>query len=157
MTETFNRPLTELAEYQEFKEDLIKSRGPLQMNGCTGSQKMHFAASLKDCAAWTLIVAQDEQKVKEMAEDYRTFDRNVLIYPARDLLFYNSDIHGNLITRRRIDVMRHLAEDACGVVITTVDALMESLLPQEHLRGRKIRLPAPYYFPINAPPVSVFS
>ena len=69
MTETFNRPLTELAEYQEFKEDLIKGRGPLQMNGCTGSQKMHFAASLKDCAAWTLIVAQDEQKVKEMAED----------------------------------------------------------------------------------------
>ena len=133
MTETFNRPLTELAEYQEFKEDLIKGRGPLQMNGCTGSQKMHFAASLKDCAAWTLIVAQDEQKVKEMAEDYRTFDRNVLIYPARDLLFYNSDIHGNLITRRRIDVMRHLAEDAGGVVITTVDALMESLLPQEHL------------------------
>ena len=122
MTETFNRPLTELAEYQEFKEDLIKGRGPLQMNGCTGSQKMHFAASLKDCAAWTLIVAQDEQKVKEMAEDYRTFDRNVLIYPARDLLFYNSDIHGNLITRRRIDVMRHLAEDAGGVVITTVSA-----------------------------------
>ncbi|MCR5370396.1 MAG: transcription-repair coupling factor (superfamily II helicase), partial [Clostridium sp.] len=104
MTETFSRPLTELAEYAEFREDLEKGRGPLQMNGCSGSQKMHFAASLGGVFPWTLIVAGDSQSAKEMAEDYRCFEKNILIYPARDLLFYSSDIHGNLITRRRIDV-----------------------------------------------------
>ncbi|MCR5369360.1 MAG: transcription-repair coupling factor [Clostridium sp.] len=140
MTEIFSRPLTELAEYAEFREDLEKGRGPLQMNGCSGSQKMHFAASLGGVFPWTLIVAGDAQSAKEMAEDYRCFEKNILIYPARDLLFYSSDIHGNLITRRRIDVTRHLLEDRGGVVITTVDALMEYLLPPEHFLNHTLTI-----------------
>ena len=33
---------------------------------------------------------------REICEDYRCFDTDISLYPARDLLFYTSDIHGNL-------------------------------------------------------------
>ena len=40
----------------------------------------------------------------------RLYDPEVLFYPARDLIFYQADIHGNLITKQRIQVLKALLE-----------------------------------------------
>ena len=45
------------------------------------------------------------------------------------ICFYAADIHGNLMTRQRISVLRHLMEDEGGVVVTTIDGLMDHLMP----------------------------
>ncbi len=66
---------------------------------------------------------------KEIFDDFSYFEPNTWLYPARDLLFYSSDIHGNLLTRQRMQVFKHLLEDEGGVVVTTVDGLMDHLLP----------------------------
>ena len=60
------------------------------------------------------------------------------LYPARDLLFYSSDIHGNLLTRQRMQVFKHLMEDVGGTVVTTVDGLMDHLLPLSMMKERRI-------------------
>ena len=138
MGTVFENPLKELIEYQDLKRDLERAQGPLLVTGCLDSQKAHLLSELAEISAWRLIVTADEQKARELWEDYRCFDPEALFYPARDLLFYNSDIHGNLLTRQRIQVMRHLAEDAGGTVVTTVDALMEHLLPLSSFRSCRL-------------------
>ena len=57
-----------------------------------------------------LIVAENDLKAKAFYEDFRLYDPEVLYYPARDLIFYQADIHGNLLTRQRIQVLRALLE-----------------------------------------------
>ena len=71
----------------------------------------------------------DDTRAKEIFDDFSYFEPNIWLYPARDLLFYSSDIHGNLLTRQRMQVFKHLLEDEGGVVVTTVDGLMDHLLP----------------------------
>jgi transcription-repair coupling factor (superfamily II helicase) len=83
--------------------------------------------------AWKLVITYDENRAKEIYEDFRCFRPDVWLYPAKDLLFYTADIHGNLISRERIQVIRHLMEDDAGVVVTTIDALMDQLFPMDHL------------------------
>ena len=61
------------------------------------------------------------------------------LYPAKDLLFYSADIHGNLMARQRIAVLRRLMEDREGVVVTTMDGLMDHLLPLKYLREHPSR------------------
>ncbi|WP_418466296.1 transcription-repair coupling factor, partial [Enterocloster bolteae] len=51
---------------------------------------------------------------------------------------YSADIHGNLMTRQMIAVLRHLMEDKEGVVVTTMDGLMDHLLPLKYLREQSI-------------------
>ena len=63
----------------------------------------------------------DDQRAREIYDDFRSFTENVWLYPAKDLLFYSADIHGNLMTRQRIAVWRHLMEEKEGVVVTTLD------------------------------------
>lgn len=129
MGEIFANPLTELAEYTDMKRDLETGKGPVQICGITDSQKVHLMHELSGGKSWKLVVTYDDTRAREIYEDFSYFDKNTWLYPARDLLFYSSDIHGNLLTRQRMQVFKHLIEDQGGVVVTTVDGLMDHLLP----------------------------
>ena len=129
MAEVFANPLAELAEYTDMKQDMDKGKGPIQVSGVTDSQKVHVMYELSKDNPWRLVVTYDDTRAKEIFDDFSYFEPNTWLYPARDLLFYSSDIHGNLLTRQRMQVFKHLLEDEGGVVVTTVDGLMDHLLP----------------------------
>ncbi len=129
MGEIFANPLMELAEYVDMKQALERGKGPVQASGVTDSQKVHVMHELSAGTPWKLVVTYDDTRAREIYEDFCYFEKNTWLYPARDLLFYSSDIHGNLLTRERLQVFRHLLEDEGGVVVTTVDGLMDHLLP----------------------------
>lgn len=134
MAEVFTNPLAELAEYTDMKQDMDKGKGPIQVSGVTDSQKVHVMYELSKDNPWRLVVTYDDNRAKEIYDDFSYFEPNTWLYPARDLLFYSSDIHGNLLTRQRMQVFKHLLEDEGGVVVTTVDGLMDHLLPLSMIR-----------------------
>ena len=106
MGEVFANPLTELAEYIDMKQALDKGKGPIQASGVTDSQKVHVMHELSSGRAWKLVITYDDTRARELYEDFTYFEKNSWLYPARDLLFYSSDIHGNLLTRERLQVFR---------------------------------------------------
>ena len=61
-----------------------------------------------------LIIAENDLKAKELYEDYRMYDPNVLLYPAKDLIFFQADVHGNLLTRERMKAVAALLEKKRG-------------------------------------------
>ncbi len=140
MSRVFANPLTELAEYEELNRDLNRGKGPLQISGCMDSQRVHLMYEAGESLPWKLVVTYDDSRAKEIYDDFRCFTDRVWLYPAKDLLFYNADIHGNLITRQRMQVLRHLLEDDSGVVVTTLDGLMDRLLPLDMISGQIIEI-----------------
>ena len=134
MAEVFANPLVDLAEYTDMKQDMDKGKGPVQVSGVTDSQKVHVMHELSKDNPWRLVVTYDDTRAKEIFDDFSYFEPNTWLYPARDLLFYSSDIHGNLLTRQRMQVFKHLLEDEGGVVVTTVDGLMDHLLPLSRIK-----------------------
>lgn len=133
-------PLLELQEYHNLEEALRRGQGPLQVTGALDSQKVHLMYHLGKERGynWKLVVTYDDSRAKEIYEDFRSFTRDVWLYPAKDLLFYSADIHGNLLTRQRIQVLRQLMENRGGVVVTTMDGLMDHLLPLQSLKTYEI-------------------
>ena len=142
MSDLFANPLEEMIEFQDLKTDLQRGQGPLLVTGCLDSQKVHLLSELSDLTPWKLIVTYDDSRAREICEDYRCFDTDISLYPARDLLFYTSDIHGNLLTKQRIQVMRRILESSGGVVVTTIDGLMEHLLPLAWMKERSLTIGA---------------
>ena len=130
MGKVFVNPLTELVEYEELNRSLNeKKRRRLQISGCMDSQKVHFMQEAGEKMPWKLVVTYDDSRAREIFDDFRCFRDDVWLYPAKDLLFYTADIHGNLITRQRMQVLRQIIEKQTGVVVTTIDGLMDHLLP----------------------------
>ena len=133
-------PLLEIQEYDNLVQALKSGKGPLQVTGTLDSQKVHLMYELGEASAfsWKLVVTYDDTRAKEIYDDLRSFTSRVWLYPAKDLLFYSADIHGNLMARQRIAVLRRLMEDREGVVVTTMDGLMDHLLPLKYLREQSI-------------------
>lgn len=105
MSRGFANPLTELAEFEELQQSLKKKKGPVQVSGCLDSQKVHLMQETMADRPWKQVVTYDDARAKEIYDDFGCFRDNVWLYPAKDLLFYSADIHGNLITRERLQVL----------------------------------------------------
>ncbi|MCM1120195.1 MAG: transcription-repair coupling factor [bacterium] len=117
-------PLRELAEYEQVREDIRKGRTPVALSGCVDSQKLHMIYGLSDGIRFKVIVTYSDLKARELYEEYRFYDRNAQLYPAKDLIFFQADIHGNQLTRERVRVLRRIAEGKPLTLITTFAALM---------------------------------
>ena len=115
----FFEPLKEMRDFEQIREDISNNRLPVHVDGCIDSQKSHFIAALSQAYKYKIIVTYSENRAREIYEDYRFFDKNTLIYPAKDVIFYNADIHGNLIISQRLAVIRKLLDGEPVTVITT--------------------------------------
>ena len=120
-------PLRELAEYDVLKEAIRKGTGPVALTGCVDSQKLHMMYGLGDGVKIKAIVTYSDLKAREIFEEYKFYDRNVMLYPAKDLIFFQADIHGNQLVRERVRTMRRLMENKPLTIVTTYAALMTPL------------------------------
>lgn len=123
----FLTPLQGLAEFEQIKEKSKTNKGILQVSGCMESQRSHLMYGLSGIAPYRLILAEDERRAREIYEDYRFYDRKVYSYPAKDLLFFQADIHGNLLIRQRMKVIKALLEEKELTVVTSIDGCMDFL------------------------------
>ena len=134
----FMTPLQGLAEFEQIKEKSKTNKGILQVSGCMESQKSHLMYGLSGIAPYRLILAEDERRAREIYEDYRFYDRKVYSYPAKDLLFFQADIHGNLLIRQRMKVIKALLEEKELTVVTSIDGCMDFLESLEKIKKQLI-------------------
>ena len=80
----FVEPFRQLGIYEELAGKLKKNRGVLWLSGCVDSQKIHGAYALWQGYSRRLLITYSEQKAKEIYEDCRYFDREAVLYQAKD-------------------------------------------------------------------------
>ena len=125
---TFLQPLRELEDVQNALLHLRQKPGIVQLSGCMDAEKAHMIYAANDGFSNKIIVTFSEQKAKELQEDYRFFDRETLYYPAKDILFYQSDIRGNQLTKERIQVLKRLVNKEPLTLVVTFDAFMNHMV-----------------------------
>ena len=166
------KPLAEVAEFNEIYRDIHKNTGIVEINGCVDSEKLHLINGLGDGFRNILIVTYSEQRGREITEDFSLYNDAVKFYPARDLIFYQADIHGNMLPAERLSCLAPFFKEAFGeemirskmqnesvqinlnlsarfapqigtdVIVTTFDALMEELAPLTALTAHIMRISA---------------
>ncbi len=126
---TLLAPLRELGEYEEIIRALDKKSGKVSISGCVDSQKLHVIFGMDKDYDVKLIVTYSDIKARELLEDCRLYCRDSYFYPAKDLIFYQADVHGNQLAKERIGVQRRILEGKPVVIVTTFAALMAHQLP----------------------------
>lgn len=124
-------PLERVGRFDELLRQLKTNQGIVAVTGTLESQKAHLAAGLSEEVPFRLLIAENELKAKELYEDFRLYDPEVLYYPAKDLIFYQADISGNLLTRERIRVIQAILERKNLTVVTSTGGCMDKLIPLE--------------------------
>lgn len=133
-------PLHELPQFEEINKYLEKPFACAEVTGCVDSQKLHFIDGLGADFKYRIIVTYSDLRAKEIYEDYKFYDKNVTVYPAKDLIFYQADVHSNEIVRQRIRCMRRLLEGRPVTVVTTFSALMAPQVGPEVIKDHILPL-----------------
>ena len=145
--------------------DLLRQGKSAALTGCADAAKPHLAAGLWEQSgpagrmpavpaeaagepgpdgplrpAPALVVTYSDQRARELAADLQALTGQAVLYPARDLLFFSANVHGNALTVQRLGVVRTLLEGRAGLIVTTVDGLMDPLMAREELEREGLRL-----------------
>lgn len=131
---TVTEALKDWADYERLQNLLKKETGIFQISGCVDAGKAHMVYNLSNGFPKKIIATFSEQKAKELYEDCRFFDKNTVYYPAKDILFYQSDLRGNQLTKERVNAIKVLLEEEEVTLITTFDGLMNRLMGLEKFR-----------------------
>ena len=123
----------EMSGFEELEQEIKRKQAMVHITGCIDSQKCHLAYGLGNSYDYRIIITYHDLKAKEIFEDYKLYDKNIVYYPAKDVMFYNADIHGNTIVKDRINVLKKLLKKEPCTIVTTVDAVMDCVLPLEFL------------------------
>ena len=130
MIRALYEPMLELETFRQIRQRMQKKKGIIQVGGCIDSQKAHLIACLAEEYPVTCIIAPDDLRAREIHENYRVFDPDVLLYPARDYIFSQADLQSRTQTTQRVRCMKALSEITSGrgservTVIVTQSALM---------------------------------
>ena len=125
----FANPLWELKEYEDFHHALTEGTGTVGLTGCVDSEKVHLMSTFLGERRYQLVVTYNEQRAREIQEDYRLFCSRVYLLPPKDLIFFQADLQSNTITRERMKAIQAILEGEQAVIITTMDGLMNALAP----------------------------
>ena len=93
---TLTAPLKESENYNKIADAMQVDGACVLAEGCAEAQKLHLVyalsreSSLAPLARFRLIVTYSDQKAKEIQEAFRFYDRNTVMFPAKDLIFYQA-------------------------------------------------------------------
>lgn len=136
---TFLQPLQNLAEMEEIQKQAKRIVEFWRSVVVWSPRKLILCMGFPGLFPCHLVIAADEKSAKELYEDYRFYDKRVYYYPAKDLLFFQADIHGNLLIRQRMQVIRALLEREDEItVVTSIDGCMDYLAPLEKIEKQLI-------------------
>lgn len=129
----FVEPLKNLSVFKEMVESAENTHGLISVTGCIDAQKAQMIYAFGNEKKNKIIITHNEQRAKELYEEYSFFEPDSVYYPAKDILFYQSDIRGNLLTAERIRALKAIHQNERVTLITTFDALMNTMAPIEKM------------------------
>lgn len=135
-----NEPVKHTENYIQIKDWLKQQDGIVNISGNDGTDRVYLMHAFSSDAHVRLVVTYSEQRMEQLYEDFRFYDKAVYMYPSKDILFYSSDIHGNSITRRRMDIFRRLIEGEACTIILTVDALFDKMPDLSYIKKNVVTI-----------------
>ncbi|MBQ9644027.1 MAG: transcription-repair coupling factor, partial [Lachnospiraceae bacterium] len=114
--------------------------------GCAESQKLHLIYALSQESGVTsharmrLILTYDELRARKIRDEYLFYERGTVLFPAKDLIFYQADLKSREIQIERLRCLRRLIEGRPLTVVTTFSALMTPQIPLRVLKDNILRI-----------------
>lgn len=119
------------------------NKAPVLAGGVIDSQKAHLIAGLCENNTGALVVTGSELKAQELYKDISFFIKGrVCLYPSKDIIFYSADVKSNDIIKRRFEIIARLIKNEPVIIVLSVEALFDRLVPMEEFKKFIIELRA---------------
>lgn len=126
-------PLKNLEEYKKLTKDIEKDISPIATYGIVDENIGHILYALKEhIGRQTLLITYDEARGRKIYEDIVNLgNKNVLLLPKKELLFYDIDAYSHERTNQRLGVVSKLVKGEDLIVICSIDAILDKIMSKD--------------------------
>lgn len=126
--------LQELDKFKELAEQINCKKTPINISGLVFVGKSHMISSLKEEIKRPIcVITYNELQAKNMVKDLRYFTDKVEYFGKREIASYDYVSESKDLPFARIDVLNKLKNKDVNIVVTTIEAIMQSMIPEKVL------------------------
>ena len=102
-----------------------------------------FAPAFNDLGKKVCVISQNRVTARKTYEDISSISSaNCLLYPEKDVFFYERDSKSKENTKKRLEAMAEVSSDRADIVVTTLNALTAKISKREIFSSYKINIKA---------------
>ena len=131
--------LKNLPKFQEYIQNIKKKNSPIAVSGLSDVGKIQWlAASYQKIEESMLIITYNEIQAKRIKEDLSFFlpEEKIQYFPKREIVAYDYIAESKDLPFERIEVLHNIHNEKKWIIITTVEAIMQDMIPPELLYQR---------------------
>lgn len=119
---------------QEYLSYIKAKKGPVIVSGLTDVAGLGLVcASRKVFNRPICIITYNEIQAKNKIKDLAYFEDTVEFFPKKELVTYDYIAESKDLPYARMDVLNHMREGKVKIIVTTIEAMMQKMIPQEVL------------------------
>ena len=136
-----NYILRDLKSSSVYKNIINKNTSPVSISGLIGVSKSALISAIKsDNKKPIICVTYNEIQAKRLIGDIKFFDENVYYFPKREIAIYDVDAESSDIEFERIKILNDIYLKKKGIIVTTIEALMQNMIPKEELYKNVLKI-----------------
>ena len=128
-------------KYNDYLFDINKGKTPIMLSGLTDTAKVHMAYSTKFYTDKPIcIITYNEMQAKKIKQDFNFFEDHVRFFPKRDVISFDYIAESKDVLHDRISTLNDVIGNKIPVIITTIEAVMQKMIPKDALYKNLITL-----------------
>ena len=126
--------LKELEKFQELTQEIEMKKTPINISGLVFVGKSHITAGIKEESKRPIcVITYNELQAKNLVKDLRFFTDKVEYFGKREIASYDYVSESKDLPYSRIEVLNKIKNKEVNIVVTTIEAIMQSMIPKEAL------------------------
>jgi transcription-repair coupling factor (superfamily II helicase) len=143
--------LQPIPEFQQLLAAIDSGRCPAAVSGLSPVHRAHFAAALRETTGRPVVlVCADEREGERLRGDLAAFSHEqALTLTAREFVFHDSAAVSRQWEHRRLAALEAMLDGGAGLLVATVEALLQRTIPKEQLSGVRFVIDAGGSYDLN--------
>ena len=126
--------LEELEKFKELISQIETNKTPINISGLASVGKAHIISSIvENTKSLVCIITYNELQAKQIEKDLSFFTNKIEYFGKREIASYDYIAESKDLPFERIDVLNKIYNKETKIVVTTIEAIMQAMIPKEVL------------------------
>ncbi len=136
--------LQELPKFQEYVEEIKKHSPVISISGLSDVGKIQYLYATKEATNRPIcIVTYNEIQAKKIIQDLHYFIKDfetISYFPKKEIATYDYVLESKDLFYNRIEVLNKIEQNKAKIIVTTIEALMQSMIAKSTLYENKLEM-----------------
>ena len=133
--------IVELKEVQKYIEKINQNESPIVISGLNDVVKAMLANTTKKYTEKPIcIITYNELQARKIIKDIQNFEEIAYFFPKKEITTYDYEAQSQEIAYERINILNKLYENKAKIIVTTIDAIIQTMIPKKSLYQNVITL-----------------